>query len=385
MNLVKNSGMHPHLREDEAVVVENAIRLAIDSIVNVLFGVRSGRNRELQLMVADRDKEIQRLEGRLAEIEQELQVMRRQGCSCRLSGAQSSGERERQQSRLNQESNLTSGQQECDVPMSFGSFARPPSHVSSHSQESAPSLSPNRLVLERSCTPHMSENLYLQEPVSNLTSSPSNVIIKEEPCDAVLIKWEMTDERLGDHQEAAGTLRGDSSYVKKIPEKRCEAVQVESGSAEAELLRNKKKSTPMSELTEEAQRLKRAAWREASRRYYARKVARQQAAPRPTGPFQHLVSSQQYQPITLGESKRKRIHELPRDSQEHQREVWRAASRRYYAHKVARHQTTQQQYQTLLHNIAPSEETSEQNGGGTQCSSHNGGGGGGGLGGILCS
>lgn len=39
----------------------------------------------------------------------------------------------------------------------------------------------------------------------------------------------------------------------------------------------KKKSVPMSELSEEAQRLKRAAWRAASRRYYARKIARQQA------------------------------------------------------------------------------------------------------------
>lgn len=40
----------------------------------------------------------------------------------------------------------------------------------------------------------------------------------------------------------------------------------------------KKKSVPMAELSEEAQRLKRAAWRAASRRYYARKVARQQAS-----------------------------------------------------------------------------------------------------------
>ncbi|KAM9722840.1 uncharacterized protein ACNS7B_018432 [Menidia menidia] len=37
----------------------------------------------------------------------------------------------------------------------------------------------------------------------------------------------------------------------------------------------------MSDLPDEAQRLKRAAWRAASRRYYARKVARQQAPPRP--------------------------------------------------------------------------------------------------------
>lgn len=45
----------------------------------------------------------------------------------------------------------------------------------------------------------------------------------------------------------------------------------------------RKKSVPMSELSEEAQTLKRAAWRAASRRYYARKIARQQATSAHTG------------------------------------------------------------------------------------------------------
>lgn len=81
MNLVTTRTLHPHLREDELLVVENAIRLAIDSIVNVLFGVNSARNVEYQRMVGDRDKEIQRLERRLKELEQELMV-RQRGCSC---------------------------------------------------------------------------------------------------------------------------------------------------------------------------------------------------------------------------------------------------------------------------------------------------------------
>lgn len=63
-------------------MVENAIRLAIDSILNVLYGVNSARTHDHQRMVGDRDKEIQRLERRLREIEHELQVLRRQGCTC---------------------------------------------------------------------------------------------------------------------------------------------------------------------------------------------------------------------------------------------------------------------------------------------------------------
>lgn len=82
MNLVTTRTLHPHLREDELLVVENAIRLAIDSIVNVLFGVNSARNVEYQRMVGDRDKEIRRLERRLEELEQELVAPRQRGCSC---------------------------------------------------------------------------------------------------------------------------------------------------------------------------------------------------------------------------------------------------------------------------------------------------------------
>lgn len=59
-------------------MVENAIRLAIDSVVNVLYGVNSGRSREYQRMVADRDKEIARLQ-------REVHALRRRGCaSCRV-------------------------------------------------------------------------------------------------------------------------------------------------------------------------------------------------------------------------------------------------------------------------------------------------------------
>lgn len=143
-----------------------------------------------------------------------------------------------------------------------------------------------------------------------------------------------------------------------------------------DLLRNKKKSVPMSELPEEAQRLKRAAWRAASRRYYARKIARQQANPSRSGSLPHITDSRYSQAISLVNKRRRTlISELPEESQTLQREAWRAASRRYYARKMARHQTEPTQYVRLLQNTEPSEETLGANRGGSLSNS----------GGIMCS
>lgn len=120
MNLVTNRTLHTHLREEEALVVENAIRLAIDSIINVLYGVNSARANEHQRMVGDRDKEIQRLECRLRELEHELQVPRKQGCTCgTLVAAQTSGDpqkveqSERDPSRTDAE--MSAVPQECGM------------------------------------------------------------------------------------------------------------------------------------------------------------------------------------------------------------------------------------------------------------------------------
>lgn len=130
MSLVTDRTLHPHLRDEEAAVVENAIRLAIDSIINVLYGVNSARTREYQRMVADRDKEIQRLEGRLTEMEGELRAPRRQGCrTCGLFGTERSLGRSRssadrqtgEQSGLDagcSDAETPAGQQECEMSLS---------------------------------------------------------------------------------------------------------------------------------------------------------------------------------------------------------------------------------------------------------------------------
>ncbi|XP_070691946.1 uncharacterized protein [Pempheris klunzingeri] len=394
MDLVKNGTLHPQLRDEEALVVENAIRLAIDSIINVLYGVNSGRTHEYQRMVADRDKEIQRLECRLREIEQELKVLRRRGCSCGLfggehglQGSQTSGEPQAGElSRFgssSRDSERTAGHQECEMSISLGLFARPPSHVSSQSHESAPPSSPSRMGLDQTSTSHSSDSPGVSEAARNLPTSPSSLVIKEEPCDidTVLIKWEMSEERFGEHQESTSSPCQDKESLEKLETRERKKFREKPHAdpdgqhvAEGEHLRNRKKSVPMSELPEEAQTLKRAAWRAASRRYYARKIARQQANPLRPGPFPHITDSRYSQPISFVDRRRKTlISELPEESQTQQREAWRAASRRYYARKIAR--TEAAQYEHLLHSMEPSEETLAPNTGGAHGNSE----------GIMCS
>ncbi|KAI3360597.1 hypothetical protein L3Q82_002465 [Scortum barcoo] len=394
MNPVKSKTLHPHLRDEEAAVVENAVRLAVDSIINVLYGVNSARSREYQRMVADRDKEIRRLEGRLGEIDLELQLLRRQGCACGLYGAErgragsrSSGEpQDGEQSRTEPsqvEPERTAGPQDCEMSISLGFFARPPSHVSSQSRDSAPLSSPSRSGPDQSSNSFGSESSGPSEAAKNLPGSPPSALaIKEEPCevDTVLIKWEMSEEKIGEHlgSTASSCPDKESPSEKKNLEER-EKIKFRKKPhadpdghlvTEEEHQRNKRRSVPMSELPEEAQRLKRAAWRAASRRYYARKVARQQANPSRSGPLTHVTDSCYAQPISFVDRRRKTlISELPVDSQTLQREAWRAASRRYYARKIARHQAEATQYAHLLHNMEPSEDTLGPNRGGPHSSS----------------
>ncbi|KAF3839545.1 hypothetical protein F7725_018262 [Dissostichus mawsoni] len=383
MNLVKNKTMHPHMHDEEALVVENAIRLAVDSIINVLYGVNSARSREYQRTVADRDKQIERLQGRLTEVEQELQGLQTPGCTCGGFG---------------KEHSLLGSQ------TSVGLFARPPSHVSSQSHESALPSSPSRVGLDQSCTSHSSETSGVFDEARNLPTSPSSLVIKEEPCDidTVLIKWEMSDERFEEHQESTGSLCHDNESptekdTMENTERRTfgERPHADPGghyNPHEEDLRNRNKGMPTSEREEEAQRLKRAAWRAASKRYYARKVARQQAnplhsgpfPPRPnflpsrsapfpqrSGPFAHINDNRFSQPISFVDEGRRSQTE---ESQSLQREAWRAASRRYYARKNADHQTEPTQY-PHLQNMEPSRETLGPSRGGSHSNS----------GGIMCS
>lgn len=127
----------------------------------------------------------------------------------------------------------------------------------------------------------------------------------------------------------------------------------------------KKKSVPMSELSEEAQRLKRAAWRAASRRYYARKIARQQANSAHAGMFSQV---RDFRCSRL--QKRTLVQELPNDCQMLQSD----ASTTYCAPKIPHSQTEPTQCVRLRQDSEWPEDPLEANGG-----SH------GVSGGIMCS
>ncbi|XP_037308925.2 uncharacterized protein LOC119197070 isoform X1 [Pungitius pungitius] len=423
MDLLKSQTLHPHLRGEEALVVENAIRLAIDSIINVLYGVNSSRTREYQRMVADKDKEIRRLESSLSEMECEVKVLRRRGFACGLLGGERSpvGSRTPDDAQTIEESGFelscinaerTAEHQDYEMSINLGLFAKPPSQVSPQIHLSAPTSS--RARADRSCIPLSSNSSDVSEAVGNLPMSPGGFVIKEEPCDIdpVLIKLEMSDERFEELREGAGHPCEDNEGASAHENVENSRTLDEDRHAEPGgyghhdvHLRNKKKGVPMSELTEEAQRQKRAAWRAASRRYYARKVARQQAhpprsgpapshptpsflqrsgpAPSRLGPFfprsapvPHVTDSRYPHPISFADKRRRTlISELPEASQSLQREAWRAASKRYYARKNPRHHAEPMHYAHLLQDAETPGDAPEPNRAGPHAAS----------GGIMCS
>ncbi|XP_049901862.1 uncharacterized protein LOC126391272 isoform X1 [Epinephelus moara] len=71
------SGFPPSLHnEDEAVAIENAIRAAVTTVMNVICSACNRRVAEYQRMVADRDSEIRRLQGKLEQSESEVKMLR---------------------------------------------------------------------------------------------------------------------------------------------------------------------------------------------------------------------------------------------------------------------------------------------------------------------
>lgn len=68
-------------------------------------------------------------------------------------------------------------------------------------------MSPSRLGSDQGGTPGSSESSSFSEATRNLPISPSDLVVKEEPCDmaTVFIKWEMSEEGLGEAQESTVT------------------------------------------------------------------------------------------------------------------------------------------------------------------------------------
>lgn len=132
--------------------------------------------------------------------------------------------------------------------------------------------------------------------------------------------------------------------------------------------RNRRRNVPTSQLPEEAQKQKRAAWRAASRRYYARKVARQRENPLRSGPVAPVMNSQQN---GFTDARMKSLISESPDSQVLQSEAWS----RYYERKAVFHQPDNMTFGHVMENLSPSGAPQGPNGDGPLANS----------GGIMCS
>ncbi|XP_061574526.1 calmodulin-regulated spectrin-associated protein 3-like [Cololabis saira] len=364
MDLVRNKHLRPQLRDDEALLLENAVRLAVDSVLNALCGLHGARAREYERTVAERDREIQRLQ-------RELQGLRARGCACagpppgpgghmepQLGRCRTPGPRQEPPQGGHDPGMGPDGAAECEMRLSLGVFARPPSRVSSFSHESAPPSSPSRPGSDQTSTSRSSEadaGHPPADPGASPGASPGSPVVKEEPCDinAILIEWEMSEERLSEQRDRPGSplqdrwSPGEDVKLEDMEGKQSgEKPGVDpggSGAAEGEPLRSRKRSVRMSDLPEEAQRLKRAAWRAASRRYYARKMARQKGAPSRPAPFAHILGPPDSHAGWFTDSRRRAMMAGPPDAAAlaPPRDAWRPSPRRHHARRAAPHQTEQ--------------------------------------------
>lgn len=89
----------------------------------------------------------------------------------------------------------------------MGVYPRPSSHFPSQYHESLLPSPPSCLGITSTCTSRSSEASGGTEAARNMPTSPSSLLVKEEPCDvdAVLIEWELSEERAAESQEQPGS------------------------------------------------------------------------------------------------------------------------------------------------------------------------------------
>ncbi|XP_018555636.1 uncharacterized protein LOC108899598 isoform X1 [Lates calcarifer] len=179
-------GLPPTLHdEDEAVAIENAIRAAIKTVMNVICSACNRRVQEYQRMVADRDKEIRRLECKLEKSENELKMLREVV------------DRRQPNDRMENEPEVKS----CGVGATTPTHLSPKCHDTAeafphqHAQTEAPSWEGDGTA---GC-----------QPFGCITS-----LVKEEPSDLeTVIKWEVCEGSLPDQQE--GQHGGEYQHKEK--------------------------------------------------------------------------------------------------------------------------------------------------------------------------
>ncbi|XP_073341502.1 uncharacterized protein [Pagrus major] len=188
INSYNVSGSAPDLHtEDETLAIEHAIRAAINTVMDVIYSACNRRVQEYQRMVADRDTEIRRLEGKLEKSESELKMLRlevgRRQPEDELSCPTTSRERERSSG----EAVKSSSNEHCAVG------AEPPTQFSPKCHDSTEAFPHQHAQPEK----HSWEGEGATAGFGCLTP-----LVKEEPSDLeTVIKWEVCEGILLDQPQ----------------------------------------------------------------------------------------------------------------------------------------------------------------------------------------
>ncbi|KAJ7985463.1 hypothetical protein DPEC_G00352290 [Dallia pectoralis] len=311
--------------QEDALAVENAVRTAIHTVVTVISRINSARIQDYQRRFAEKDRENETLKRRVKKAEREISALRGSieisGNEChqvRTSNYAPSPEMPTGEANCHKDE-VTS---EADWRSDFPSMDAPP-HVSSQYQNTT---HPTGAAIDMAHRQNQTFHVELQSGCSAVRSngqSPSprpvtGPIIKEEPTDmdTFFIKWEMSEENIGVEQEdldpvqilekdreahqgvgapadrthfVAGSLSrheygdGPTRHLKRrlssaeTQRRFRERLRADPEKymvyKEKERRRNQQRKVSISDLPEETRRLKREAWREASRRCRARKMS----------------------------------------------------------------------------------------------------------------
>ncbi|KAM4600824.1 uncharacterized protein ACJ7VT_020708 isoform 1-T1 [Polymixia lowei] len=305
--------------KDEAVFVENAVKSAISAIMDVIYSVNNGKMTEYQRMVAQRDKEINRLEYKLVKAENELRALRLQRGPCGSTPEKDSiyvnpDTSDASFERLCGESDSESEQHVKMEWPSLDAITSPSVSAQCQGGVSYVASSDHEEQISHS----LERTMDLVSPVGEVTSA----VVKEEPfaAETVFIKWEMCEERLRGHQ--GGKQRGccrrqnpnknsrglTGAEKQRLYRERCRACPERLRAyKERERQSYLKKRVLISEMSEDKKRQKRAAWRAAARRHRDRKVV-QNAFTKPCNPDQLTPSKWCPLPHNTEQPKDSRTH-----------------------------------------------------------------------------
>ncbi|XP_027141804.1 uncharacterized protein LOC104934043 isoform X2 [Larimichthys crocea] len=183
-----NNNSHSILHHEEAAVIENAIRAAVNSVMNVIYNSCSRRVQEYRSMVSDRDKEIRRLECKLEKSESELQILRLEVCMTQTEDEEltaHAGEVSPADSQLKDEPE--------DEPCGVG--AETPTQIPHETTTTTTEAFPHQHAQTEKPSWECEGAAGDQRSFGCIPS-----LVKEEPSDLV-VEWEMCEGSLLDQQE----------------------------------------------------------------------------------------------------------------------------------------------------------------------------------------